>query len=280
MSEKQLPKIAAIQMCSSHRVAENLNIASDLLEEAAQLGADLTVLPEMFPLIGTAPDYKLSIKEAFGAGEIQNFLSDHAARLGIWIVGGAIPIACEHSQKVHATSIVFNDQGLIVGRYDKVHLFDARVSKHEAYQESNTVEPGNTLTVIDTPVGKLGMSICYDIRFPALYTQLRDMGAEILTIPAAFPVATGEAHWRLLARSRAVENFCYVVGACQGGTHAGGRITHRHSIMVAPWGNVIEEVIDPGAAVICAEIDLEKLHAHRAAMPVHKHQKIATVGFS
>ena len=273
MNIKKLPKIAAIQMCSSYRVAENLANASVLLKEAAQLGADLVVLPEMFPLIGIESDYKLSIKEDFGAGEIQGFLSEHAASLGIWIVGGAIPIVCENSKKVHSASIVFNSQGLVVDRYNKVHLFDARVSENEAYQESDTVEPGTNLSVIETPVGKLGMSICYDLRFPALYTQLRDMGAEIITVPSAFPVATGEAHWRLLTRSRAVENFCYVVGACQGGIHASGRITYGHSIIIEPWGSVVKEVMEPGKAVICAEIDIEKLHAYRAAIPVHKHQK-------
>lgn len=278
MTVKTKPKIAAIQMCSSYRTAENLETASNLLQEAAWLGADLAVLPEMFPLIGIASDYKLSIKEAFGDGTIQTFLSEHAARLGIWIVGGAIPIIAKNNEKVYSASIVFNDQGHIVGRYDKMHLFDAKVSKNEAYQESDTVEPGNKLTVIKTPVGKLGLSICYDLRFPGVYTQLRDMGAEIITVPSAFPIATGKAHWRLLTRSRAVENFCYIVGACQGGTHASGRITYGHSLIIEPWGNVIKEVIAPGKAVICAEIDLHKLQEYRTAIPVHQHQKISTIG--
>lgn len=277
MNAKKIKKVAAIQMCSTCQAEENLETASDLLKKAALMGADLVVLPEMFPLIGIDSDYKLSIKETLGDGKIQSFLSDHASNLGIWIVGGAIPIACQNYNKVNSMSIVFNEKGLIVGNYSKVHLFDARVSENEFYQESNTVEPGNKLTVIDTPIGKLGMSICYDIRFPTLYNRLRDMGAEIITVPSAFPVATGKAHWKLLARSRAVENFCYIVGACQGGRHASGRITYGHSLIIEPWGNVITEVMKPGKAVICAEIDLEKLHALRAAIPVHKHQKISTM---
>ena len=269
-----MPKIAAIQMCSSYIVDENLETASLLLKSAAAQGAKLAVLPEMFPIIGKQPNYKLSAKEPYGSGKIQHFLAEHAARLGMWIIGGAIPISCHNPNKITSTSIVFNDQGMAVARYDKMHLFDATLSETEAYKESDTGEQGSELVVVDTLVGKLGLSVCYDIRFPAFYTHLRNLGAEIITVPSAFPVKTGEAHWHLLTRSRAVENFCYVVAACQGGHHKSGRVTYGHSLIIEPWGNIIQEVIEPGNAVICAEIDLEHLHKIRAAIPVDKHQKI------
>lgn len=269
-----MPKIAAIQMCSSCVVDKNLETASTLLEKASAQSAELVVLPEMFPLIGKESTYKLSVKEKYGSGNIQSFLSEHAARLNIWIVGGAIPISCQNDNKIKVASIVFDNKGKAIARYDKIHLFDATISENEAYKESDTAEPGSELVVVNTPVGKLGLSICYDIRFPALFTHLQNLGAEVIAVPSAFPVKTGEAHWKLLTRTRAVENFCYVIGACQGGTHDSGRITYGHTLIVEPWGSVIEEAVEPGNAVICANIDLEKVQTIRASMPVNKHQKI------
>lgn len=191
-----------------------------------------------------------------------------------WIVGGTIPIACDNPNKVKAASIVYDHNGKTVARYDKIHLFDVTISETESYKESDTTEPGHEIVVVDTPVRKLGLTICYDIRFAGLYTHLLNRGAEIIAIPSAFTVKTGEAHWQLLSRSRAVENFCYVVGAAQGGTHSSGRQTYGHSLIVEPQGSVVHELIEPTAAIAYANIDLKKLHEIRASVPVKQHQKI------
>lgn len=264
-------KVAAIQMCSSHHVDENLTTAAALIAEAAKNQAKLIVLPEMFAVMGKTTADKVSVKEEYGAGKIQQFLSTQATVHQIWIVGGTIPIACENQNKVRAASIVYDHHGNAVARYDKIHLFDVTLSKTESYRESDTTEPGSDIVVIDTPVGKLGLSVCYDIRFPELFTQLVKKGAEIIAIPAAFTVKTGEAHWQLLARSRAVENFCYVIGAAQGGTHSNGRKTYGHSIIIEPWGSVVQEITKTGNAIAYADIELKKLHEIRAAIPGNTH---------
>lgn len=265
-------KVAAIQMCSSHQLEHNLQQAKYLLEEAAGKGAKLVVLPEMFPMIGLAPNDRVSIAEAFGVGKIQDFLAHQAKALGIWIVGGTIPISADDSTKVRAACIVYDHQGSVVARYDKIHLFDVVISDNESYQESATIEPGDQAMVVNTPVGKLGLAVCYDIRFPNLFTQLFKQGAQLLAIPAAFTVKTGEAHWQLLIRSRAVENFCYVIGAAQGGLHSSGRQTYGHSIIVDPWGSVIAEKLDSHPGVILAEVDLNYLSHIRKNIPVARYR--------
>lgn len=272
-----MPKVAAIQMCSSHIIDENLNTAALLIEEAVKNGAKLIVLPEMFPIMGKKPTDKVDAKENYGGGKIQTFLSIQARKFNVWIVGGTIPIACEDMKKIKAACIVYNNKGDAIARYDKIHLFDVNISETESYKESDTTEPGDDLIVIDTPVGKLGLSVCYDIRFSALYTYLLNQGAEIIAIPSAFTVKTGEAHWQLLARSRAVENFCYVIGACQGGLHSSGRQTYGHSLIIEPWGKIIEEITKPGNGIVYAEIDLKKLHQIRASIPINEHQKIKVI---
>ena len=267
-------KIAAIQMCSSHVVDENLATAAKLIAEAAKNQAQLIVLPEMFAIMGKKPTDKVDVKEKYGSGKIQNFLSQQAKMHNTWIVGGTIPIACEDEKKVRAASIVYDHNGNAVARYDKIHLFDVTISETESYKESDTTEPGNNIVVVDTPVGKLGLSVCYDIRFPGLFTQLMNDGAEIIAVPSAFTVKTGEAHWQLLCRSRAVENFCYVVGAAQGGTHSSGRQTYGHSIIVEPWGTVVQELVEPVNTIAYVDVDLKKLYEIRASVPVIQHQKI------
>lgn len=269
-----MPTVAAIQMCSSTSVAENCENAAKLISEAAKNGAQLIVLPEMFPLIGSKPTDKIDNKEEYGDGTIQNFLSQQAKENNIWIVGGTIPISCNNKNKVKAACIVYDNKGKALVRYDKIHLFDVVISDNESYKESDTIEPGDKLVVIDTPVGKLGLAVCYDIRFPALFTHLFNNGAEIIAIPSAFTMKTGEAHWELLVRSRAVENFCYVIGACQGGTHDSGRKTYGHSLIVDPWGSVIDMRSNPTPGIVYANIDLDYLHQVRASIPVDKHQKI------
>lgn len=269
-----MTKIAAIQFCSSDQVDENLKMVSQLIKTAALQGAKLVVLPEMFSAMMREKADTLSIKEKQGAGKIQETIATLSAQLKLWIVAGTIPIASNDDHKIRAACLVFDDSGKIVARYDKIHLFDAIISEKEYYKESDTAESGNTVVVIDTPFGKLGLAVCYDIRFPALFTALQNQGAEIIAIPAAFTVKTGEAHWKLLMRARAVETFCYVIGACQAGSHANGRKTYGHTMIVDPWGTVIEEVTQPKNAIIFADIELKKLHDIRKFMPVQQHQKI------
>jgi len=267
-------KIAAIQMRSTHVVDENLLAAARLISIAAQNKAQLIVLPEMFAIMGKKPTDKVDVREAFGFGKIQDFLSQQARMHKTWIVGGTIPIACDDNHKVRAASIVYDHNGNAVARYDKIHLFDVTISETESYRESDTTEPGHDIVVVDTPVGKLGLSVCYDIRFAGLYTELLNRGAEILAIPSAFTVKTGEAHWQLMCRARAVENFCYVVGSAQCGMHASGRETYGHSLIIEPWGTVVQEQLQPGDGVVYADIDLRKLHEIRASIPVKQHQQI------
>jgi deaminated glutathione amidase len=269
-----MTRIAAIQMCSSENIDDNLKTAKQLIEEAASHGAKLIVLPEMFAIFGTDATDKVNAKEIFHEGKIQDFLSTLAKANGVWIVGGTIPIATENSQKIRAASLVFDHEGNIVARYDKIHLFDVTVSDTEAYQESATTEPGEKIVLVDTPFGKLGLSVCYDVRFPELYRCLFNAGADIIAIPAAFTVKTGEAHWELLTRARAVENFCYVIGAAQGGTHANGRQTFGHSLIIDPWGTVKAMANQTDIGVIYADLDLKQQQKIRSAIPVMMHQKI------
>lgn len=264
-----MKRVAAIQMCSTNNVEENLSTAATLIEQAAAQGAVLAVLPEMFVLLGCDNAEKVKIKEVAGSGKIQHFLSMLAAKHKIWIVAGTIPIACRHPNKIRAACIVFDNQGEQVARYDKRHLFDVTLSETERYRESDTTEAGTNIPiVIETPVGKLGLCVCYDIRFPEIFTELSAKGAEIIAIPSAFTVKTGEAHWELLARSRAIDTFSYIIGACQGGTHSNGRKTHGHTMIVNPWGEVMTEVKNPGISITYAEIDLERLYEIRKQIPV------------
>lgn len=269
-----MTKVAAIQMCSSPVVKENLAMAETLISKAAKNNSKLVVLPEMFAIMGFKPIDKVSAKEQFGNGIIQTFLSEQAKKNRVWIVGGTIPISCTDKNKIRAASLVYNDSGKLVARYDKIHLFDVTVSSTEVYKESDTTEPGDKIVVIQTPVGKLGLAVCYDVRFPELFRNMANSGAEIFSLPSAFTVKTGESHWELLARSRAVENFSYVIGACQGGTHSSGRNTYGHSLIVDPWGAVTSKP-DTAPGVIYSDIDLKKLYEIRKSIPIFEHQKIS-----
>ena len=264
------PTIAAIQMCSSHIVDDNLKLAENLISEAAKNNANIVVLPEMFAIMGALPKDKVLVKETFGDGKIQNFLSEQGKINNIWIVGGTIPIECNDINKVRAASLVFNNKGNCVARYDKIHLFDVTISENEKYKESETTEPGTEIVVVDTPFGKLGLGICFDVRFPELFRCLSEKGAEIIALPSAFTISTGQAHWELLARSRAVENFCYVVGACQGGTHSNGRKTYGNSIIVEPWGNIAAKKEGVESGVIYSAIDLNKIDEARKSIPLQR----------
>jgi predicted amidohydrolase len=265
-----MPCVAAIQMCSADDVQTNLVQAKKLIAQAIDQKAQLIILPEMFAIFDSTPETLLRSKEPFGDGPIQDFLATQAQQHQTWILGGTIPISCNDPNKFSAASLLYDATGRCVARYDKMHLFDVTLSETEYYRESDISIPGNQYTVISTPVGKLGIAVCFDLRFPDLFQQLSKLGAEILAIPAAFTVKTGQAHWELLTRCRAIDNFCYLIGAGQGGTHAHGRQTHGHSLIVHPWGNVMAQKDDTHPGVITAEIDLKALHEVRRAIPIHK----------
>jgi len=260
-------KVAAIQMTSSHVVADNLVAAGDLLREAKGLGCDIACLPENFSFIGLRDADKLQVAEPDGAGAVQTFLSDTARKLKMWILGGTIVIRGDSERRVANASLLIDDAGKRVARYDKIHLFDVTIpGRDEQYRESTHVTPGRELVLADTPAGKLGLSVCYDMRFPELYRELVSQGAEWLAMPAAFTVPTGRAHWETLLRARAIENLCYVVAPAQSGTHTSGRETYGDSLIVDYWGQVLSR-LPRGTGVITAEIDLAKETDTRARFP-------------
>jgi predicted amidohydrolase len=260
-------KVAAIQMTSSHIVADNLAAAGDLLREAKDLGCDIACLPENFSFIGLRDADKLQVAEPDGAGPAQSFLSDTARQLKMWILGGTIVIRGDTERRVANSSLLIDAAGKRVARYDKIHLFDVTIpGRDEQYRESTHVMPGRELVIADTPVGKLGLSVCYDMRFPELYRELVSKGAEWLAMPAAFTVPTGRAHWETLLRARAIENLCYVVAPAQTGTHTSGRETYGDSLIVDYWGQVVSRLAK-GTGVITAEIDLAKEAETRVRFP-------------
>jgi predicted amidohydrolase len=260
-------KVAAIQMTSSHVVADNLAAAGDLLREAKDLECDIACLPENFSFIGLRDADKLQVAEPDREGPVQSFLSDTARKLKMWILGGTIVIRGDTERRVANTSLLIDDAGKRVARYDKIHLFDVTIpGRDEQYRESTHVTPGRELVVADTPVGKLGLSVCYDMRFPELYRELVSKGAEWLAMPAAFTVPTGRAHWETLLRARAIENLCYVVAPAQTGTHTSGRETYGDSLIVDYWGQVLSR-LTRGTGVITAEIDLAKEAETRTRFP-------------
>jgi predicted amidohydrolase len=260
-------QVAAIQMCSSTKVEDNLNTAEQLIKQAAKQGAILVVLPEMFVLFGENEQDTVDIKEHYGSGKIQDFISNVAQKYNVWIVAGTIPISCDNPNKIRAACIVYNHLGTQVARYDKIHLFDVTLSPTESYKESNITESGNELIVVDSPVGRLGLCVCFDLRFPNHFEQLNRKGIDLIAVPSAFTLKTGEAHWKLLSRSRAIDTFSYVIGSCQGGTHTNGRKTYGHSLIVNPWGEVMKEIEAPGNGLILAEINLDYLHKIREQIP-------------
>jgi nitrilase len=264
-----MAKAAVIQMVSDSSSANNLKQVEGMIKQAALQGAQLVLLPENFAWMGGAEADKQAVAEVFGAGPIQECIAKMARKYHLWIVAGTLFLKTA-SHRVRAASLVFDETGHCVARYDKIHLFDVRVSSQEAHQESATIEPGNAIAVVDSPVGRLGLSVCYDVRFPELYRQMVLQGATLFAIPAAFTATTGLAHWEVLLRARAVENLCYVLAANQGGTHENGRQTYGHSMIVEPWGGVLGEV-DQGEGMAVAEIDLQRLDALRKQFPCNEH---------
>jgi deaminated glutathione amidase len=259
--------VAAIQMTSSHLVAENLASAEGLLREAKDAGAEIACLPENFSFIGLKDADKLHVAEPDGDGPVQAFLSDTARKLKLWILGGTIVMRTASKDRVANSSLLIDADGKRVVRYDKIHLFDVTIpGRNEQYRESTHVVPGRKPVIADTPVGKLGLSVCYDMRFPELYRELVSQGAEWLAMPAAFTVPTGRAHWETLLRARAIENLCYVVAPAQSGLHTSGRETYGDSLIIDYWGQVLSRLAK-GPGVITADIDLESQAESRARFP-------------
>ena len=268
-----MSKVAAIQMASAPQRDANLMEAGRLIQMAKEQGAELIVLPENFPIMGAEESDKVDIRETYKDGPIQNFLSDQAKKHGVWIVGGTVPLQCDDPNKILAACIVYNSEGEVVARYDKIHLFDVELGGEESYKESETIANGTELVVVDTPFGKLGLAVCYDLRFPELFRQLVDMGAEIIAIPSAFTATTGKSHWEVLVRARAIENLCYVIAADQGGYHLSGRSTYGDSMVVDPWGNVLNR-LSQGAGVVIADIDIERMKNTRRTFPCLEHKTL------
>jgi deaminated glutathione amidase len=265
-------KVAAIQMTSGHDVTANLTEAGVLLEEASRAGARLAVLPENFAFMGLKDADKRAVAEADGTGPAQDFLAATARRLRLWIVAGTLSLKAGADGRVAAASLVYNSDGERVGRYDKIHLFDVDIpGRTEAYRESANVAPGSGATVLDTPAGKLGLSVCYDVRFPELYRYLSAAGAQILSVPSAFTAPTGRAHWETLLRARAIENLCYVVAPAQSGFHPSGRETYGDSMIVDYWGRVLQR-LPRGRGYALADIDLVSQEAVRASFPALGHR--------
>lgn len=261
-------RLAAVQMISTPRVDENLATAGRLIAEAAAQGAQLVALPEYFPIMGLRERDKVAVREVDGQGPIQDFLGGTARRHGIWLVGGSMPLVAASPDKVLNSSLVFNPLGERVARYDKIHLFGFE-KNGERYDESASIEPGTQPVSFETPFARVGLSICYDMRFPELYRRLGVN--DLLVIPAAFTETTGRAHWEILLRARAIENQCYVLAIGQGGLHENRRETHGNSMLIDPWGVVLTRR-DKGEGVVIGDLDHARIAEVRASLPALKHR--------
>ena len=271
---------AVIQMVSQSDIASNLAQARHLLEQAVDGGAQLAVLPENFAAMGRRDIAAIGRAEACGEGPILAWLKQTARDLNLWIVAGTLPLppADQPTAKANACSLLFDADGEQVARYDKLHLFDVDVADIRGrYRESDDYAQGQRVVVADTPVGKVGLSVCYDLRFPELYSELRAAGAELITAPSAFTAVTGQAHWEVLIRARAIETQCYVLAAAQGGVHPGPRETWGHAAIIDPWGRVLAEQAQ-GEAVLLAERDSTEQASIRARMPVVSHRRFFSQG--
>ena len=271
MAEKR-SKIAAVQMATGPNVSANLLETERLVSEAAECGAGLVVLPENFAFMGKRDQDQLALCEKDGGGPLQDFLSRTARKYGVWLVGGTIPMTAREEGKVRAACLLYDDDGERVARYDKMHLFDVHLlDADERYVESATIEPGDEIVVVDSPFGRLGLSVCYDLRFPEMFrVMVEGGGVDVLAIPASFTAITGKAHWEVLVRARAIENLAYVVAAAQGGYHINGRETHGHSMIVDPWGSVLAQVPRGNGMVGCM-LDRDYQATVRRTFPALEH---------
>ncbi len=265
-----MTKIAGIQMASGPNVSSNLSEAERLIEIAVNQGAKLIALPEYFAIMGIKDSDKVAAREKEGNGPIQRFLAKTAKKHDIWIIAGSVPLECGSKNKVRNSCLVYDNKGKQVARYDKIHLFGLDLG-NEHYREEDTIEPGGEVVTLDTPFGKIGLSICYDLRFPELY---RAMGpVDIIVVPAAFTETTGKAHWEPLIRARAIENLAYVLAPAQGGYHTSGRETHGDSMIVDPWGVVLDR-LPRGSGVVVASINPGYLASLRKSLPALKHRSL------
>ncbi|MFU2487443.1 carbon-nitrogen hydrolase family protein [Thauera sp. WH-1] len=261
-------RLAAIQTVSGPGVDANLAAVAPLIAEAAAAGARVVALPEYFPLISSDEGAKVRIRECEGAGPLQDFLAETARRHGVWLVGGTIPLRAEVAGKVRNSTLVFDDEGRRVARYDKIHLFSFQRGE-ERYDEAATIEPGETVRCFDSPAGRTGLSVCYDLRFPELFRAMGEV--ELIILPAAFTYTTGRAHWETLLRARAIENQCYLMAPAQGGRHPNGRVTWGHSMIIDPWGEVLA-CRDEGEGVVIADLDPARIAAVRESLPALRHR--------
>ncbi|HEY8244016.1 MAG: carbon-nitrogen hydrolase family protein [Vicinamibacteria bacterium] len=262
-------RAAAVQMVSGGDVAANLAHAQGLIAHAARDGAELVLLPEYFGILGAQPADKVRVAERDGAGPQQDFLATQARRYGIVLIGGSVPLACDDASRVRSACLAYGPDGTRVARYDKVHLFRF-AHGDEAYDETRTIERGEAPVAFDAPFGRVGLSICYDLRFPELYRALGDCA--LVCVPSAFTWTTGNAHWHLLLRTRAVENQVYVLAAAQGGEHPGRRRTYGHSCLVDPWGEIVAERAEDGPGVVAGVVDPARTSEVRARLPAHEHR--------
>jgi predicted amidohydrolase len=267
---KQNCRIAALQMVSGPRVADNLLIAGQLIETAVAQGAQMVALPEYFPIIGAADADRVRAREDFGHGPIQDWLAETAQRYGIWIFAGSLPLTAADPEKMRNTSLVYNPAGECVKRYDKIHLFGFKKG-NETYDEAAFIEAGDQLVAVDTPFGRVALSICYDLRFPELYRALGMV--DLIMMPAAFTDTTGRAHWEILLRARAIENQCYLLAVGQGGRHENGRQTHGNSMIVDPWGDILDRKMK-GPGVVIADLDHARIAEIRESLPALAHRTL------
>jgi nitrilase len=261
-------KVAAIQMASGPNVLGNLSEARRLIAKAVEQGARLVVLPEFFAIMGLTDKDKVKVREEEGQGQIQAFLSEISRQYKIWLVGGSIPLVASTPEKVRSTCLVFDENGRQVARYDKIHLFNLELG-NEKYHEAKTIEPGNRVVVVDSPFGRIGLAVCYDLRFPELFRAMKNV--DIIVLPSAFTETTGKMHWEVLVRARAIENLAYVIAAAQGGYHVNGRETHGNSMIVDPWGRVLDR-LPRGSGVVVADVNPTYQASLRASLPALSHR--------
>ena len=271
-----MTRVAAVQMVSCADVGRNLEAARALLRESRERGALVAALPENFAFMGLTEADKLAIAEDDGRGPIQHALSGLARELGLWIVAGTVPLRVPGEPRVAAACLVLDADGRRAARYDKIHLFDVAIpGRDERYQESASVRPGEAPVCVDTPAGRLGLAVCYDLRFPELFRRLLDLGAEWFCLPSAFTAPTGRAHWETLLRARAIENLCHLVAPAQSGFHENGRETHGDSMIVDCWGRVLAR-LPRGTGVVVADIDLVRQREVRQNFPSLDHRRLRT----
>ncbi|CAH2780808.1 MAG: FIG003879: Uncharacterized subgroup of the nitrilase superfamily [uncultured Paraburkholderia sp.] len=264
-------RVAALQMVSTPDRDRNLAEAERLIAEATASGAQLVLLPEYFCFMGFKNTDKLAVREAYQEGPIQRFLADAARRQKVWVIGGTLPVTVPEASRVLNTTLVFDPHGNEVARYDKIHLFNFEKGE-ESFDEARTIRPGDEVRTFEAPFGRVGLSVCYDLRFPELYRRMGDCA--LIVVPSAFTYTTGRAHWEILLRARAVENQCYILAAAQGGKHENGRRTWGHSMLIDPWGEIVA-VRDEGAGVVAGTIERARIDEVRQSLPAWHHRVLS-----